>query len=679
MEGTERRVIRTMCPMNCHPTLCGMLVEVEDGRVLTVSGDVENPDSQGFLCVRGHAAREIIGNPQRLLRPLIRDRRSEGAWREARWEEALDLIAARMRAAGREAVGIWSGHGLLANSYGVRIGTQICRRFANLYGCQWWNPTMICWGLGAFGCGLTGLLETHTKEDMSAHSRLIVLWGANLPSQPNTARHVALAKRRGAHVITVDVRDTEATAQSDEMLRIRPGTDPALALAMMHVIVGEGLTDGEFVERHTVGFDALAAHVRPYSPAWAAGITGIPRERIAAFARRYAAARPAMIVLGGSSMHKGENGWQGARAVACLPALTGNLGVPGGGLGPRHGAGSHGETLTQITAMDRRPPGHYIPNQMSRIAEALCEGRVRVLLLFGTNMLSSFAEAGRVAEGLARADLLVSHDLFLNDTARRFADVVLPATSWLEEVGCKSTNTHLYLMEQALEPPGETRSVTTVLKGLAERLGLLAEFFPWATDEGPIDAILDHPSTEHATVAALRAEGGIRARRISPVAYPDLRFDTPSGKVEFYSDRAAALGLPPLPVYEPLPGSIYPLAFRQGRTMTQFHGFYDHGQALPTLARLDPEPQLWISPADAAARGLKDGAWVRVYNERGDFRARAKVTGQMPPGTVWMRDGWEGLNRLTSGRPCIPDEAVDLFAFSAGQAAFDAMVEVAAA
>jgi anaerobic selenocysteine-containing dehydrogenase len=386
-----------------------------------------------------------------------------------------------------------------------------------------------------------------------------------------------------------------------------------------------------------------------------------------------------MIVLGGSSMHKGENGWQGARAITCLPALTGNLGVPGGGLGPRHGSASHGEALTQITAADRRPPGNYIPNQMSRIAEALLEGRLGVLLLFGTNMLSSFADTERVAEGLARTGLVVSHDLFPNDTARRFADVVLPATCWLEEVGCKGTNTHLYLMEKALDPPGETRSVIGVLKGLAERLGFLEAFFPWATDEGPIDAILDHPSTGYATVAALRAEGGIRPLRVSHVAHPDLRFPTPSGKVEFSSSRAASLGLPPLPIYEPLRPSAYPLAFRQGRTITQFHGFYDHGLALPSLATLDPEPWLWISPTDAAARGLSDGAVVRIHNERGEFRARARVTRQIPCGMVWMRDGWEGLNRLTSGRPCLPDGAVDAFAFSAGQSAFDASVEVAAA
>jgi len=681
--------------MNCHPTLCGMLVEVEDGALVGVRGDRDNPDSRGFLCVRGHASREIIGNPKRLLTPMIRDRRANDAWRTASWTEALDRIAARMQAAGPEAVGLWSGHGLFADNYGTRGGSDVLRRFASCWGCQWWNPTMICWGLGAFGLGITGVLLVNTKEDMGEHANLVVLWGANLASQPNTARHLAAARRRGARVVVVDVRETEAAAQADEVIRIRPGTDAALALGIMHVIVGERRHDAEFIARHAVGFDALADHVRAHSPAWAEGVTGVPAERIVALARSYAAVKPAMIVLGGSSMHKGANSWLAGRAIACLPALTGNLGIPGGGFGPRHGGRVHGQDLSDITAADRRPPGRSVPNQMSRVTEALVDGQVRVLLLFGTDMLSSFADADRVAAGLARTDLVVCHDLFMSDTARRFADVVLPATSWLEEVGCKSTNTHLYLMEQALDPPGEARPLTPILRGLAERLGLSPEFYPWSSADGPLDAILDHPSTGHATVAALRAEGGIRALAISHVAYADRRFDTPSGQVELYSERAAALGLPALPVHQAAPeatrdanvclaapvvrarpASAYPLSLQQGRTLTHFHGFYDHGRALPTLARVDPEPRLWISPDDAAARNIDDGGAIRIHNERGAMAARAHVTGDIGPGVVWMRDGWEGLNTLTSGQAALPDEVVDAFGFSAGQAAFDAMVEV---
>ncbi|MBI2203825.1 MAG: molybdopterin-dependent oxidoreductase [Candidatus Rokubacteria bacterium] len=665
---------RTMCPMNCHPTLCGMLVDVEDGRVVGVHGDPDNPDSRGFLCIRGQASREILDNPHRVLHPMVRTARS-GAWRQASWDEALDTIAGRMRAAGPEAVAVWTGHGLAANNYGTRLHSHLLRRFANLYGSQSWNATMICWGLGAFGLGITGVLDVNTKEDLGEHAQMVVLWGANLASQPNTGRHLVAARRRGAHVVTIDVRETEAARQSDEVVVIKPGTDAALALAMMHVIVAQQRYDRDFVARHSVGFERLAEHVRAYSPAWAAPITGVSAERIVALARRYATTKPAMIVIGGSSMYKGTAGWQASRAIACLPALTGNLGIPGGGFGPRHGAGTH---LANITADDRRPPGRYVPNQMSRIADALVDGTVRVLVLAGTDMLSSFADSGRVAQGLARLDLVVSFDLFMNDTSRRFADIVLPATAWVEELGAKATNTHLYLMPKIVEPAGECRSPMWLVRELARRLEV-KDFFPWDDETGPLDAILDHPRTRHATVAALAAEGGIRALDVSHVGHPDLTFATPSGKVEFHSERAAALGLPALPTYEPLPAESFPLRFRQGRTLTHFHAFYDHGRALPSLAEADPEPELWIAQSDAAARGVSDGAAIRIWNARGEMRARACVTARIPAGTVWMRDGWEGLNTLTAGDAVLPDEAVDVFGFSGGQASFDACVDVALA
>jgi len=290
-------------------------------------------------------------------------------------------------------------------------------------------------------------------------------------------------------------------------------------------------------------------------------------------------------------------------------------------------------------------------------------------------MLSSYADAGRVDAALQGVDLLASYDLFFHDTARRHADLFLPATSWLEDTGCKSTNTHLYLMPKVLEAPGETRPAAWVLRELARRLDV-QDYFPWSTDTGPLDALLDHPATGHATAAALAAEGGIRELRISHVAYPDLRFDTPSGKVEFVSERAARLGLPALPVFESADADAYPLRLRTGRTLTHFHAFYDRGRALPSLARADPDPRLWIALADAETRGIAEGDGIRIFNQRGEMRARAHVTDRIPPGTVWIRDGWEGLNTLTSGAPVLPDPAVDLFGFSGGQADFEASVDV---
>lgn len=682
MKSTSPTVVRTMCPMNCHPTLCGMLAEVQDGQLIGLKGDDDNPDSRGFLCIRGQASREVFDNPARLLHPLVRDARSD-AFRQSTWEEAIGRIADSIAASPPAATAIWPGHGTFSTNYGTRISAQLMARFANFHGSQFWNPTMICWGLGAFGLGLTGMLETNTKEDMGEHAQLIVLWAANLASQPNTARHLMAAKRRGAHVVTIDVRHTEAAAKSDEVFLIRPGTDTALALALMHVICAERLHDAAFVAQHTVGFDALAAHLKAYTPDWAAGVTGIAADRIAGLARRYAGTRPAMILLGGSSMHKGGNGWEAGRAIACLPGLTGNVGIAGGGFGPRHGSAAHGRGLGNITEPGRRVAGSALPNQMSAVTAALREGRIHNLLLMGSNMLSSFADAHAVAEGLARTRLLVSYDLFLNDTARRFADVVLPSTAWLEELGCKATHTHLYLMEQALPPAGQTRTLSWLFKELGQRLQLDG-FLPWANDEALVDAVLDHPSTGPATVASLRRGNGMAALRISHVAHPTLDFDTPSRKIEFLSTKAQALGLPALPTFTVsteaagLGASVYPLQLTQGRTLTHFHSFYNNGMELPTLARREKEPQLWLAPADAAARQIADGAAIRVFNQRGAMAARAHVTERMPPGAVWMRDGWAGLNQMTGGGAVLPDAAVDAFAFSAGQSRFDTAVEVAA-
>ena len=657
-----------------------MLAEVKDGKLAGVKGDPDNPDSRGFLCIRGQAAPEIFDNPARLLHPLVRDSRDH-EFRRATWDEALDRIAADLLQVPPEATAIWPGHGTFTTNYGTRITAQLMARFANFHGSQFLSPTMICWGLGAFGLGLTGMLETNTKEDMGEHAELILLWAANLASQPNTARHLLTAKKRGAYVVTIDVRHTEAAAKSDEVLIIRPGTDTALALAMIHVICGERLHDAAFVAANTTGFGKLVDHVAQYTPQWASDITGIAADTIIALARRYAVTRPAMIVLGGSSMHKGGNGWQAGRAIACLPGLTGNVGTPGGGFGPRHGGAAHGRGLGSIAEPGRRKPGTAMPNQMSGVIAALREGRLQNMLLMGTNMLSSFADAGAVAEGLARTRLVVSYDLFLTETAHRFADVVLPATAWLEELGCKSAYTHLYLMEPALMPAGEARSAYWFLKQLAERIGLEG-FHPWADEEAMVNAILDHPCTGHATVASLRAQGGIGKLNISHVANPDLVFDTPSRKIEFDSGVAERLGLPALPIWDghsTTAQPAFPLVLTQGRTLAHFHGFYNNGRELPTLARRESVPGLWISPADAAVRNLTDGAAIRIYNQRGELRARARVTDHVPAGTVWMRDGWPGLNTLTDGASVLPDAAVDVFAFSAGQASFDARVEVAPA
>jgi anaerobic selenocysteine-containing dehydrogenase len=680
-EREKAGTIRTMCPMNCHPTFCGMVVTVEDGRVTKISGDRDNPDSHGFLCVRGRAAGEILDNPRRLERPLRRvGPRGSERWEPISWDEALDQIAGAIRAAGRERVAIWPGHGAFVNG----VGPMAVRRFAYLGGFQFWNPAIVCWALGGYGLQLTGVLEANTKEDMAANSQTVLFWGANLASQPTTTPHLVAARKRGATIVGIDCRRTETSQHADRFLVVRPGTDAALALGMMHVILDEGLEDRAFVERHTVGFDRLAESLQRYTPAWAAETTGLDAETIRWLARTYATERPAMIVLGGASMFKHRGGWLSSRAISCLPALTGQLGIPGGGLGPRHRASVHGEGFADITGTHDRPPGDYIPSHMTEVGTALRDGRIDVALLLGTNVLASYADSGGLAEGLARVGLIVAHDLFPNATIRRFADVVLPGTSWLEETGLKDTATHIYLMDRAIAPVADARSVTRLIFDLATRLDL-AHIFPWSTQEEVVDAMLAGLDEGRLDLQRLRQEDGRYERKMSQVAYPDHRYHTPSGQVELFSERAEALGLPPLPVYEPpaeTPASApelahrYPLVFRQGRTFTSFHGFYDEAQALPSLAKVNPGPELWISPVDAQDRAIRQDDPIELFNDRGRAEATAKVTDDVPPGLVWMRDGWVAVNSLTSNDPCMPVSASEALSIPGGQATYEALIEV---
>lgn len=659
-----------MCPMNCHPTHCGLLVDVADDRVVGVRGDPEHPESQGFVCVRGQAAPGIVDNAARVLEP--RARSADGTWQSTTWADALDTIAAAIRDVGPAKSAVYTGHG---------VRNQLSARFARMLGTQWWDPSIVCWGLGGFGFHLTGLLEVNTAEDMADHAELIVLWGSNLISQPTTFPKLLAAKRRGAQVVAIDVRHTESFGLADATYILRPGSDAALALGMMHVIVAEGLYDEAFVREHCVGFDELKAHVVRYDPAWVASETGLPAERVVELARSYASSRRSMILAGASSMHKTGNGYHAARAISCLPALTGSLGRPGAGMGPRHAGKSHGFGLNSILPPDTKRAEDVVPAEMGRILEALETGKVQVLLLLGTNFLSSFADGARAARALSKLRLVVCFDLFESDTSREHAHLLLPGTSWLEEVGFKTTNTYVYLTDALLSPRGEAKSSAWLLQQLAIRLDR-PDFYPWSSFEAVLDETFQHPALGHVTVQQLRDAGGARRLSVDSVGHANLTFATPSGKIELVSERARAFGISPLPEPPP-PGESsrgaessrrFPLVFVQGRSLTHFHSFYDHGRVLPSLARADPEPTLWLGSEDASARGINDGDAIRIFNHRGEMRAKAHVTERVPGGVVWMHDGWRGINQLTSSARQVSDEIAKTF--PAGSASYEARVQV---
>lgn len=401
-------------------------------------------------------------------------------------------------------------------------------------------------------------------------------------------------------------------------------------------------------------------------------------------------------------MHKGANQWQASRAVSCLAAITGQIAKAGSGLGPRHGSGSIGQGLGSLVPPDLRDPAQVIPNQMSSMLDAMEDGRIKNLMLFGTNMLSSFPQRARLSRALQGLDLVVSHDLFMNETAASHAQLVLPSTAWLEELGCKMTHTHLYLSDALLAPEGECRSTYQVLKDLASLLKLEG-FHPWKDVEAMFDAVIDQPFTGHASIASLRAGQGRAALKVSHIGHADLHFDTPSGKLELYSEQAEHLGLSPLPDmplddgemvmteldlngYQsisfghdlvPLSGRVFRLA--QGRTLHHFHGFYNNGTALPSLAKKDVEPWVLMASADACVLDLKQDDQIVLYNKLGRMVVHVRLHERLPQGTLWIRDGWPQLNALSDASPILPDAAVDLFRFSAGQSRFDPRVYLARA
>ncbi len=673
----NKRQVTTMCPMNCLPTQCGMTVEVENNKLLTLKGDEHNPDSRGFLCIRGRATREIFDNPKRLLSPLRRvGARGDDRWEACSWDDAYAMIVDAVKQTQPERVGLWRGHGI--GTTGVL--PTLVSRFGLVSGFQQWASAIVCWAMGGYGLGLTGVLETSTKEDMAANARTILFWGSTLASQPGIAPHLIEARKRGAYVVHIDTRRTEMSRHADEVILLQPGSDSALALAIAHVIIQEGLTDQAFIDTYTLGFAEFSKHISLYTPAWAAAITGVEPERIRDLARRYANDTPSMIVLGGSSMFKHQHGWEASRAIACLPALIGQLGFAGAGMGPRHGASTHSEGYANVLPVVDRPAEKFIPSHMTTIIEALKDGQIDVLLLLGSNILSSFASANEIAQGLERIKLIVSYDLFMNATSRRFADLILPGTAWLEDIGLKQTATHIYFMEQALQPAGECRTLSTILRQLADRLDI-TNFFPWQDDEDYINALLSSQRTESGaalTVDELRRRGGYwQKNNLSHVAYPERSFHTPSKKIEFWSERARQVGLSALPSYTVPELEGYPLRFCQGRTLTAFHAFFDEGQALPTLARANTGPELWIHPQDAQPRSIQSGSPIVIANGRGQFEARAHVTDDVLQGVVWMRDGWAGVNCVTSGAPVVSLSANDLVpGIPGGQATYDAWVDV---
>ena len=662
MTGAARKTTYTVCPYNCWPVNCGLEIQVEDGRLVGINGNPHHDFSRGMLCVKGQSCGEIVNSEGRLTTPMVRNGpRGRNLWREISWDEALDAIAERMQAnissGRREANALYHSHGNIVQRINWKILTP---RFANLVGMTLWDGDFPCWYDVGVAQELTGYWGLHDPVEMGAHSAVLVNWAQDpAASMANMIPYLTQLRERGGLVVTIDPRVTQTAALSDLHIRPRLGTDVWLANSVAHILIRDGHVDPDEMGRLCHGYEEYASHVADYSPEKAAGICEVPPSQIEELARIYAEEKPLCTNLSRGALGKHLNGVQMVRSLLCLIALSGNCGIKGGGA-------IWGEALDwnyDLCAAGRRPQAPYPSNNFNAIDEALRMGAIDTLLVVGGNPLSQWPDVNRLERQFENIGLVVVFDLFLNRTALTAGDIILPAACWLEELGLRTSNQRIYLMDKALDPPGQCRCASDWMDDLARRLGV-EDYFPWAGKEECLDECLQSKACAGAIVAELRRRPeGIRGN-ISDVPYADGAFSSPSGKFELYSQKAEELGLPPLPVHvEPYEGRHstpdkalrYPLQLISSRRNSHFHSFHDSHRHIPTLQALEPEPALQIHPADASARGIADGDKVVMFNERGGCRIMAELTTEVPRGHVSLNDAWPELNTVTPAfAPCKP-------------------------
>ena len=657
----------SVCPHDC-PSACSLVVSVDGDRLVDVRGNPDHPFTQGVICGKVRAYAERVHSPLRVLRPLARiGPKGAGQFAPISWDEALATIVARWRAiiaeSGAEAilpfsyagtmgqVQYFAGHPLFHALGASRLQRTICVETAY----AGWRATM-------------GAVTGNDSAQMVG-SELVVLWGINAAySTINVMTLVKQARAKGAHVVCIDPYRTSTAEQADEHFMVRPGTDGALALAMMHVLVTENLVDRDYLARATLGFDRLAEHVRAFTPAWAAEVTGLAASTIIAFARRYGATRRAFLRIGiGLSRH--DNGGMTVRTLACLPALTGAYADPHGGalLSSTQAYAFDFNVLERLDLLPKQAPRAINMIQLGQaLTDAAMTPRVRALYVYNSNPAAVCPNQSLVLQGLAREDLFtVVHEQVLTDTAH-YADLVLPATTSMEHLDLYRSfgQLTLQLAKPVLPPPGEARPNWRVFADLARALGVARDHY--ARDE-------------EAVIREFLAKGGASTRGISyerlardgwarvdvPTPYVPFADGAPtrSGKIELYSERLAEQGLPPLPTWSPLaegPANAALIARYPLQCIVPPNRFFLNSSFSQSelLRRRQHGPVIMMAAEDAAARGLADGGAARVFNDRGSAMFTVKVTDATRPGVVviegiwWHRfhPGGRGVNVLTSDR-----------------------------
>ena len=680
LQQSPLTIIRGACGHDC-PDTCTWLVEVREGRALRLEGDPAHPFTRGTLCAKVNHYLERVYHPDRVLYPLKRTgQKGQGRFQRVSWEEALSDIAERWTTIkaeyGSEAILPFSSAG---NQGLIQCASLDQRLFGLLGFCR--LERNICGAVSTEGLSSTQGKGTGVDPEDLIHSRYIVLWGTNtIVTNLHLWPVILEARARGARIVVVDPIRTRTAEAADWHLPVRPGSDAALALAMMHVIIRDGLVDHDYVSQHAVGYEDLVRRVQDYSPAAAALLTGLSVADIERFAQEYASTQPSLLrPLIGLEHHR--NGAMMLRTMACLPVLTGAWRHRGGGLCRSTGALQFSTLNMKGLLMPQMQRSDVRMLNMRDLGNDLCSRSlspsIQSLCVYNSNPAVTLPNQNRVLEGLLREDLFtVVHDLFITETAK-YADYVLPATSQIEHLDLVPAWGHHYLSlnRPAIPPIGESVSNTEFFRRLASALGRTE---PWLfeSDETLLRTALDsqHPWLNGITFERLMEQGYVRLSQPEDWRpFANGGFPTRSGKAELFSESLAERGLDPLPSAGEIRTSTrFGLQLITGKTLHYLNSSYSH---MDRHRNREGTLQIELHEEDARLRGVSDSDLVRVFNDFGSITAVCRVSGRVRPGVAWMpfggladaRQSNGAVNRLT------PEEPTD---WGGGSGFYDAFVEV---
>lgn len=653
MPDSREESIRTICGF-CH-TNCGLIVSVRDGIITAIKADPEHPVNRGDACPKGMAGKQVVYSPERLKYPM---RRTKSGFERISWDTALDFIAERLLEIKDKYGGqaIFRGGGAPVTDENRDGFAQLIQSLGSI---NYTGAGHICHMPREIGFQS---VFGHMSQPDYVKTRCIVIWGANPPVSRRYSeagagfscayggfnRLISSAKKRGVKLIVIDPCQNSLTGIADKWLRIEPARDDALALAMLNVIILEKLYDADFVSNWTVGFDRLASHVEKYTPEWAEKITGLSAGDIREVARIYATGGPA-IIKEGNALDQSSNAVQTVRAVAMLIAITGNLDREGGNVFfpfPRLSPLTAKSDLKRLSA-DSYPLFPNVPFPF--FVDAIFSGKPyppRALIINHANPMLVDANSTRTREALEKLDLLVVCDIFKTATTE-LAHIILPAASIFECYGSRgyvsAEGGFLALRRKAVEPVGESLPVFEIEYRLAEKMELQNDY-TWKNNE---EWITHRLKASQVTLQDLLDKQIIYTT--PPLEYSKYQhegFNTPSGKVELYSQKFQDLGYSPLPDFIEKDGSIkespellnkFPLIGTSRRPSSFTHSQFRN---IPELRKLDPENLLRINPKDATARSITDGCLTTIESAQGKIQTKARITEEIAPGVVLIDFGW---------------------------------------